>query len=177
MGVLAIAGIIALTALTCGAGAAIGVGVSALISGAMSAMSAQEDEGVLGAFLDGALTGAVSSIASGAALALYLGGGTVAMGLGMLSSFALGTIGGMMGNAYSQNISYGTVDWKVSAVTGVLNGINSAVGTYAIVKAPLIKATNDPFKNFTSSLGVSVLGSAIGVYLASLIPNYNDKRE
>ena len=174
-----IAGTIALTALTCGTGAAIGVGVSALISGAMSAMSAQEDEDILGAFLGGAITGAVSSIAiaSGATLALYYGGGTVAMGLGMLSSFAIGTIGGMMGNAYSQNISYGTVDWKVSAVTGVLNGINSAVGTYAIVKVPLINVTNDPFKNFTESLGVSVLGSAIGVYLGSLIPNYNDKRE
>ena len=170
---------IALAAVTFGAGAAIGVAASAVISGTMGVMTAQPGEDLVGSFLGGAITGAISTfaIAAGATIgALAFGGGALATVCGLGASFVGGFIAGMAGNAYSQKVSYGKVDWKVASVTGFFNGITSAVSSYVIMAAPLISTALKPSLYFKEALKFSLVGASVGVYLSSLIPNFNDKR-
>lgn len=179
VGGLIVVGTIALAAVTFGAGAAIGVAASAVISGTMGVMTAQPGEDLVGSFLGGAITGAISTfaIAAGATIgALAFGGGALATVCGLGASFVGGFIAGMAGNAYSQKVSYGKVDWKVASVTGFFNGITSAVSSYVIMAAPLISTALKPSLYFKEALKFSLVGASVGVYLSSLIPNFNDKR-
>ncbi len=179
VGGLIVVGTIALAAVTFGAGAAIGVAASAVISGTMGVMTAQPGEDLVGSFLGGAITGAISTfaIAAGATIgALAFGGGALATVCGLGASFVGGFIAGMAGNAYSQKVSYGKVDWKVASVTGFFNGITSSVSSYVIMAAPLISTALKPSLYFKEALKFSLVGASVGVYLSSLIPNFNDKR-
>ncbi|MCM1131354.1 MAG: hypothetical protein NC325_06620, partial [Anaeroplasma bactoclasticum] len=70
----------------------------------------------------------------------------------------------------------GNVDWKVASVTGLFNGITSAISSYVIIAAPLISTALKPSLYLAEALKFSLVGASVGVYLSSLIPNFNNKR-
>ena len=95
--------------------ALIGITACGLINGTMNVMTKMPEESAWGVFAGGLFEGTVSAtaLAAGLAIGTFTGdagwvllGGTVAV-IG-------GFIGGKYGNAISQQISYGNVDWGVA---------------------------------------------------------------
>src|SRR5690554_4505037 len=82
-----------------------------LISGAFAVASETNPNNYLGSFVGGFINGAIGTARLAAALAT---GGAAGLGIAFASGFA----GGSLGNAASQQISYGNVDWTQSFIAG-----------------------------------------------------------
>lgn len=133
-------------------------------------MTKSENDSAIGAFIGGFFEGAVS----GAALALGLAIGTISGGVGYIllgGAIALvgGFIGGKYGNAITQQISYGNVDWVISNFNGIRSGVMNLYSyiCFGMIK-DILSNSNRLIKRFVDNLFPSTLSVAISIHLGLL---------
>ena len=160
--------------------ALIGIAVCGLINGTVNAMTKMPEESTWGAFAGGFFEGAVSAAAlsAGLAIGIFKGGAGWAI-LGGTVAVTGGFIGGKYGNAISQQISYGNVDWGVANLNGGFAAINNLVSYAGLyVNKDILSTSGKPGTRFLENVGPSVVGLGITAYLASLPkPNLNEFRD
>ena len=124
----------------------------------------------MGAFVGGFFEGAVSAaaLAAGLAIGTFTGwagwailGGTVAL--------TGGYIGGKYGNAISQQISYGNVEWGVANLNGCFSAlINFVSYTGLYMNKDILSTSGKLGIRFIENVGPSVVGLGFSAYFASL---------
>ena len=148
----------------------LGVLVSGVISGALAADSREEGESYRGAFLGGFIDGTIGAIAIAAGLAT----GNAALGFAIAATGSF--LGGFVGNIVSQKISYGDIDYKVSAVQG---GISAIINSTMYLGLSLTDMVTDIkwIDRFTSAIKFSAIGFGISAFFAQFsTPNVNRLR-
>ena len=107
-----------------------GILASGLFVGFANATTKSEEESFWGSFLGGFVEGSISALSLSIGLAVATGTGGVGLViLGGAISAVGGFIGGKYGNAVSQKISYGNVDWGIANINGFFSMISN-VGLY-----------------------------------------------
>ena len=146
-----------------------GIILSGIITGAVAAVTASPEESKGGAFLGGFVSGVFS--ASGIAI-----GAAIPVGKTFVAT-AMGFLGGLFGNAISQKISYGDVDWNLAAIAGGINALqNMLVFTGSSMAGLLDGAT--PLERFENAAEPSLIGAGISTFVLTLpIPNVNSLRK
>ena len=158
--------------------ALIGITVSGVLNGVANVVSMSESETVLGAFVGGFIEGSVSAAALAAGLAIGTVGG---IGLAIVgASVAVGGafIGGKYGNAASQQISYGNVDWGIANING---GFAAATNLFCYLGFYVNKdfmSTAPKFgTRFLENAGPSSVAFGVTSYFGSLPkPSLNEYR-
>ena len=156
-----------------------GIFVSGVINGVVNVMTMSAGENAWGAFLGGFVEGSVSAaaLAAGLAIGAYTGGVGHAI-LGGAISVTFGFIGGKYGNAISQKISYGNVDWGVANINGgfaALTNLFSYVGLY--INRDILSTSSRLAIRFLDNIAPSTVGLGITVFFATLPkPNLNELR-
>ena len=159
--------------------ALIGVVASGVINGISNMMSASDEENLWGAFLGGFVEGALSSVAL--AVGLSIGSLTGGAGLAIVGGI-VATVGGfgagVLGNAVSQKISYGNVDWGVACINGAWAAITNFTSYLGLVASPEILSTASNFgKRILENMAPSSVGLGITTWFSSLPkPNFNEWR-
>jgi len=138
-----------------------------IINGVLSVGNMAEGETAWGAFAGGFVNGVLSSIG----LAVGVANG------GWLIPLVLGFAGGFFGNALTQKISYGDVNWNIAAISGITNGLANVGMGVIWNQTGLIDG-----KTFGARVGQMVMPSMISiglsVYFANyVIPNFNNMRK
>ena len=149
-----------------------GIIAGATMSGLFAGANASEGESFGSAFLGGFLNGLLSGVGLAAGLAVAAIGTIPSLVVGGALALSGGFMGGFLGNAVTQAISYGDVDWKVSAIAG---GISA--GTNLLLFAGLysasIYAINPKFiSRFVNNLKFDIIPLMLSFYLGTL-PIFN----
>lgn len=160
--------------------ALIGIAVCGLINGTVNTMTKMPEESAWGAFAGGFFEGAVSAaaLAAGLAIGTFTGGAGWAI-LGGAVAVTGGFIGGKYGNAISQQISYGNVDWEVANLNGGLAALTNLVSYAGLYVNKDILSTFDKLGiRFLENVGPSTVGLGMTAYIASLPKlNLNELRD
>ena len=160
--------------------ALIGIAFSGLINGTLNTMTKMPEESAWGAFVGGFFEGAVSAaaLAAGLAIGTFTGGAGWVI-LGGTVAVTGGFIGGKYGNAISQQISYGNVDWGVANLNGgyaALTNLLSYAGLY--MNKDILSTSGKLGIRFLENVGPSAVGLGMTAYIASLPkPNLNEFRD
>ena len=157
-------------------GALIWIAVCGLINGTVNVMTKMPEESVRGALVGGFFEGVVF------AAVLAIGTFTGVAGwviLGGIVAVTGGFIGGKYGNAISQKISYGNVDWGVENLNGGFAALTNLVSYTGLYMNKDILSTSDKLGiRFFKNVGLSVVGLGMTAYIASLPkPNLNKFRD
>lgn len=143
-----------------------GIIVGGLITGTVAAVNRSEGESFGGAFLGGFIDGAFGAFA----IAVGLATGGIA---GLAVTAGISFIGGMLGNAVGQAISFGNVNWKVSAIQGTMSAFSNSIA-YVCWGFAGITTGNTWAKRFVDSLKLTDISVGISVFLAYYsFPNPN----
>ena len=135
-----------------------GIVAGGLITGTVAAANRPKGESFGGAFLGGFIDGALGTLGIAAGLAI---GGF----FGFLATTVVSFVGGMLGNAAGQAVSFGRVDWRVSAIQGAFSAFSNAVAYIGLNFAGLTTGSRW-INRFVDSLKISDIGIAISVFLA-----------
>ena len=146
-----------------------GVIIGGLISGISSAFSAAEGENRFGAFLGDFVNGAISTLGLAAAIATGgIGGFVIAAGTGF--------VGGLLGNATSQKVSYGDIQWDRALISGGINAFMNSFAFLGLSQAGIYTG-GTWMSRFVEAASLSALGAGVSGYFASLpIFNVNEGR-
>ena len=149
-----------------------GIIAGATMSGLFAGANASEGESFGSAFLGGFLNGLLRGVGLAAGRAVAAIGTIPSLVVGGALALSGGFMGGFLGNAVTQAISYGDVDWKVSAIAG---GISA--GTNLLLFAGLysasIYAINPKFiSRFVNYLKFDIIPLMLSFYLGTL-PIFN----
>ena len=123
----------------------VGILLSGLLTGLSSAANRLEDESFWGAFTSGFIDGAVGSLAVAAGLA-------ISGPLSIIAAVLIGAVGGGLGNAVGQQISYGDVDFRAVWAQMAFSGITAGVSTFALSMTGLFPRTGNFRKDFINNL-------------------------
>jgi len=159
--------------------ALIGIICSGLINGISNVFSISSEENVWGAFAGGFFEGIVTSASLAAGLTIcIMSGGVGYMLLGGLIAFTGGFIGGKYGNALSQYISFGNVDWNIANINGILSGtVNIMLYTIFYANKSILSNSNKFVIGFLENIQPSVVSLGISVLISSAPrPNINEYR-
>lgn len=138
------------------------------------------EESVWGALVGGFFEGVVSAAALAAGLAIGTFTGVAGwVILGGIVTVTGGFIGGKYGNAISQQISYGNVDWGVANLNGGFAALTNLVSYTGLYMNKDILSTFDKLGiRFFKNVGLSAVGLGMTAYIASLPkPNLNKFRD
>ena len=135
-----------------------GIVAGGLITGTFAAVNRSEGESFGGAFLGGFIDGVLGTLGIAAGLAT----GGVA---GFLVATSISFVGGFLGNAVGQAMSFGRVDWGISAIQGAFSAFSNSFAYIGLNLAGLT-AGSTWTKRFVDSLNISDIGIAISVFIA-----------
>lgn len=150
--------------------ALLGVVASGLITGFSAMIGKTEEESSLGAFVGDFIDGAIGAVAIAAGVA------TGGLG-GLIVTASLSFVGGGVGNAVNQLISFGDVQWKPVLAQGFLSAFTNSFNFGAIYLSGIVDGVKWITK-FKSALEISTVSVGISTYLASFsLFNANQLRE
>lgn len=87
-----------------------------------------------------------------------------------------GGVGGILGSAVSQEISFGTVDWNVAYLNGGINAITTGAMYFGLAMSGLYTG-GTWMSRFMDAAGISEVGVGLSVFFATQnLPNPNDYR-
>ena len=159
--------------------ALIGVTVCGLINGVANTMTMSDDETAIGAFTGGFIEGVTTSLALAIGLSVCATGGALAIIGGGAIAISGGFIGGKYGNAASQQISYGNIDWEIANING---GFSAMTNLFAYIGLSVDNSLTNTSNNFAIRIFENVTPSCIGLGISSYFvslpkPNLNDNRD
>ena len=145
---------------------ALGILIGGVIAGTAAAINRTEGESIVGAFFGGVIDGIFGTI--GVAMGLAIGGP-----FGFLVAAGISFIGGFLGNAVNQAISFGEVDWKIAAIQGGISAVGNSLAFIGTKFAGL--TTGETWlKRFIDALKFSDIGIGISMFLTYYsFPNPN----
>ena len=159
--------------------ALIGIVASGLISGTINAITKSYEESILGSFVGGFFEGVVSAttLAIGIAIGTTTGGACYAI-LGGIVAIIGGFVGGKYGNAISQQISYGNVDWGITNVNGSISALMNLVSCVGLsVNKNVLSFASKGITRFLENVKPSIIGLSVSTYFGTLPkPNLNSYR-
>ena len=159
--------------------ALIGIVASGLISGTINAITKSYEESILGSFVGGFFEGVVSAttLAIGIAIGTTTGGACYAI-LGGIVAIIGGFVGGKYGNAISQQISYGNVDWGITNVNGSISALMNLVSYVGLsVNKNVLSFASKGITRFLENVKPSIIGLSVSTYFGTLPkPNLNSYR-
>lgn len=161
----------------------VSMALSGLITGLSAMANKREDESALGSFVGGFIDGTIGAVAISAGLAV---GGVG----GILLAVGIGAIGGALGNATGQLISYGDVNEKAVGIQALYSGMTAGFSTGILKMTGLFPKTGDFMTDFINNLslwsaedtiyngGPGIISAAITAFLAYFgLPNANNARD
>ncbi len=160
--------------------ALIGIATYGLINGTVNVITKTPEESAWGVFLGGFFEGAVSTVGLAAGLTIgTITGGVGGVIIGGTIAVAFGFAGGKYGNAISQKISYGNVDWGVANLNGVFAAIINLISYTGLhMNSDILSQSSKLGIRFLENLGPSTVGLGITGYIVSLPkPNLNEFRD
>lgn len=154
-----------------------GILAGGVINGVIAGANAAEGEGFWSAALGGFINGVVSGIGLAAGLAVSAIGGLPFLIAGGVIATASGFIGGFLGNATTQAISYGDVDWKVASIAGAISAGTNLMMFIGLQTAGMSSTASSFLKRVAENLALDIIPLGVSFYLGTLpISNPNDLR-
>lgn len=156
---------------------AVGVVVGGVVNGVIAGANASEGESFWSAFLGGFINGVISGIGLAAGLAVAAIGGLPLLIVGGAIALTGGFLGGLLGNATSQAISYGKVDWKIAGIAGLIGAGTNLMMFVGLKVSGVFGASAKFLSRFAENLTFDMIPLSLSIYLGTLpIFNPNDLR-
>ena len=149
-----------------------GVLVSAAISGVLAGFNSTDNESFGAAFLGGFVNGLFSGIGLAAGLAIAAIGGALPLIFGGALALMGGFIGGVLGSATTQAISYGTVNWNMAKLSGYISAGTNLMAFIGLSLSGIFSMESKFVNRFLENLKFDMIPTAISVYFGTL-PTFN----
>ena len=153
-------------------GLIIGLAVGLTITVTLAVANATDGEKLWAAALGGFINGIISGVGLAIGLAMAASGAGLAILAGGFIATASGFVGGMLGNATTQELSYGEVDWKVASVAGTINAATNLMIYAGMVIGKGYSTASSLIGRFVNNLSFDIIPISMSIYFGTL-PMFN----